>query len=87
MSVERRIELTGALGLLPLRINHSRSFSVPVFFFGGIFMEEIKVDYSNGEDYTVYWGVHNTNSEDCWCEPEIIIYENGNKVIIHNGEN
>lgn len=26
----------------------------------------------------------NTNSEDCWCNPKIEIYPNGNKLIIHN---
>ena len=30
---------------------------------------------------------HDTDSEDCWCEPQIIVYENGNKVIIHQEEN
>jgi len=30
---------------------------------------------------------HNTNSDECWCEPEIIVMENGNKVIVHNEEN
>lgn len=30
---------------------------------------------------------HNTDSEDCWCEPEIIELENGNKVVIHRGDN
>ena len=29
-------------------------------------------------------GEHNTNSECCWCGPEIEIMDNGNKVIIHN---
>ncbi|MFZ2937641.1 MAG: hypothetical protein WA066_02930 [Candidatus Omnitrophota bacterium] len=26
---------------------------------------------------------HNTDSEDCWCEPRIEVQENGNKVVIH----
>lgn len=30
---------------------------------------------------------HDTDSEYCWCEPEIIEYDNGNKVIIHREEN
>ena len=30
---------------------------------------------------------HDTNSENCWCEPEIIVMENGNKVIVHQEEN
>ena len=25
--------------------------------------------------------------DNCWCEPEIIIMENGNKVIVHQEEN
>ncbi len=27
---------------------------------------------------------HNTNGPDCWCCPQIITEENGNKVVIHN---
>jgi hypothetical protein len=27
---------------------------------------------------------HNTDSGECWCEPEIIKFENGNKLIVHN---
>jgi hypothetical protein len=30
---------------------------------------------------------HNTEGEGCWCDPEIIEMENGNKVIIHRGDN
>lgn len=29
---------------------------------------------------------HNTDGVDCWCDPEIIEFENGNKVIIHQEE-
>jgi hypothetical protein len=28
---------------------------------------------------------HDTNTESCWCEPEVRIMDNGNKVIIHQG--
>ncbi len=29
---------------------------------------------------------HYTNGEDCWCEPEKITMNNGNKVILHREE-
>ena len=30
---------------------------------------------------------HNTDSDDCWCEPEVLEFDNGSKVIIHRGDN
>lgn len=29
---------------------------------------------------------HNTENESCWCEPDKIVMENGNKVIVHREE-
>ena len=29
-------------------------------------------------------GEHNKMGEDCWCNPRVVVMQNGNKVIIHN---
>ena len=44
----------------------------------------IETQIKNNHTKVLSYPDHNTDSEDCWCEPEIIKLDNGNTVVVHN---